>query len=208
VLEGCQEGWAVADDLGRAGAYAVITPRDRRDKSEELIAASARASRTPHPLAARRAGRDHPAARGVDLGASPVATSSRSRSRPASRFAADAAEGRARRDHVVPARLLGVDYRIGTLEVGKDCDLIVTDGRVALPDLRAASGRRRQARLQKNKETYYAQIRPRSESALAPRSASTRATVSRRKNVARRREGRKKVRREKPRREEGHKKGG
>ena len=37
VIVGCAEGWTVADELGRAGAYAVVTPRYRRDKSEELV---------------------------------------------------------------------------------------------------------------------------------------------------------------------------
>jgi hypothetical protein len=31
---------------------------------------------------------------------------------------------------IIPARILGVDHRVGTLEVGKDMDAIVTDGDV------------------------------------------------------------------------------
>src|SRR5262249_27943420 len=30
VIEGCVEGWTVASDLGRAGAFAIVTPRERR----------------------------------------------------------------------------------------------------------------------------------------------------------------------------------
>lgn len=37
VLWGCREGWTVAGELGRAGAYAVITPRDRSPKDERLL---------------------------------------------------------------------------------------------------------------------------------------------------------------------------
>jgi len=36
VSEGCGEGWTVADELGRAGAYAIVTPRYRRTKSEQV----------------------------------------------------------------------------------------------------------------------------------------------------------------------------
>ena len=28
----------------------------------------------------------------------------------------------------IPARMMGIGHRVGTLETGKDCDLIVTDG--------------------------------------------------------------------------------
>src|SRR5262249_8804616 len=38
VVEGCTEGWTVAGELGRAGAYAIVTPRERRAKDEQLVA--------------------------------------------------------------------------------------------------------------------------------------------------------------------------
>ncbi len=171
VIEGCQEGWAVADDLGRAGAYAVITPRDRRDKSEELIAASGTSIENAAILW------QHgvqvaiiPSARGVDLGgiagrdilALQIEAGFAIRGGMPPKAAFDAITS-------VPARLLGVDYRIGTLEVGKDCDLIVTDGDVlhyqTFVQQAVVDGK---LVYEKNKETYYAQIRPRSESALAP----------------------------------------
>jgi hypothetical protein len=37
VIEGCREGWTVAAELGRAGAYAIVTPRDRRPKDDTLV---------------------------------------------------------------------------------------------------------------------------------------------------------------------------
>ncbi|MDE0892124.1 MAG: hypothetical protein OSB14_08060, partial [Planctomycetota bacterium] len=38
VISGCREGWVVADELGRAGTMAILTPRDRRSKDERLVA--------------------------------------------------------------------------------------------------------------------------------------------------------------------------
>ncbi|HET7923671.1 MAG TPA: sulfotransferase, partial [Rhodanobacteraceae bacterium] len=37
VIEGCEEGWTVADELGRAGAYAILTPRRRMPKDERFV---------------------------------------------------------------------------------------------------------------------------------------------------------------------------
>jgi adenine deaminase len=63
---------------------------------------------------------------------------------------------------IVPARMMGISHRVGSLEVGKDFDLLVTDGDLlhyatyvqwAYVDGRMA--------YDKEKELYYAHIRPR-----------------------------------------------
>jgi hypothetical protein len=60
--------------------------------------------------------------------------------------------------------MLGVAHRIGSLEVGKDCDLIVTDGDIlhynTLVQWAVVDGR---ISYDKQKELYFAQIRPRPE---------------------------------------------
>jgi imidazolonepropionase-like amidohydrolase len=171
VIEGCREGWTIAEELGRAGAYAVVTPRDRVDKSEELVAAGGTSIENAAIL------RAHgvqvaivPAGKSVDLGgiagrdilALTVEAGFGVRGGLTNEAALEAIT-------IVPARLLGVDHRVGTLEVGKDCDLIVCDG-----DLMHYETFVQQAVVdgkvvyEKNKELFYAHIRPRSDSALAP----------------------------------------
>src|SRR5262249_36896126 len=70
---------------------------------------------------------------------------------------------------IVPARVLGVDHRVGSLEVGKDCDLIVTDGDIlhyqTFVQYAVVEGKQV---YDKSQELYFAHIRPRSESAVAP----------------------------------------
>ncbi|MCK6445695.1 MAG: amidohydrolase family protein [Planctomycetes bacterium] len=171
VIEGCREGWTVAEELGRAGAYAVITPRDRVDKSEELVAAGGTSIENAAIL--RRAGVQIaivPAAKGVDLGgiagrdilALAIEAGFGVRGGLTNEAALEAIT-------IVPARLLGVEHRVGTLEVGKDCDLLVCDG-----DLMHYETFVQQAVVEgkvvyeKNKELFYAHIRPNETSALAP----------------------------------------
>jgi hypothetical protein len=65
---------------------------------------------------------------------------------------------------IVPARIMGVSHRVGTLAVGKDCDAIVTDGDIlhyqtfvqyAVVDGKLA--------YDKQDELWFAHIRPRAE---------------------------------------------
>jgi imidazolonepropionase-like amidohydrolase len=171
VLVGCAEGWTVADELGRAGAYAVVTPRYRRDKSEELVRPGG--SSIENAAILHRAGVQVaivPPQRGVDLGGTvgrdilhlPVEAGFAVRGGLPERAAFEAIT-------IVPARLLGVDHRVGTLEVGKDCDLIVTDGDVlhyqTFVQYAVVGGKQV---YDKSQELYFAHIRPRPAAELAP----------------------------------------
>ncbi len=164
VIEGAQEGWTVADELGRAGARIVLTPRDRRPKSEE----QAREGGTSIENAAilHRAGVQVaivPSTEGVDLGGIagrdiihlPVEVGFAVRGGLPEQAALESMT-------IVPARMLGVSHRVGTLEVGKDCDLIVTDGDVlhykSFVQWAVIDGKQV---YDKERELYYAQIRPR-----------------------------------------------
>ena len=66
-------------------------------------------------------------------------------------------------------RMLGIDHRVGTLEVGKDCDLVITDGDIlhyeTFVQLAVVDGK---VVYDKQEELFFAHIRPRSEGALAP----------------------------------------
>ncbi len=171
VIEGCGEGWTVADHLGRAGVTAIVTPRYRDNKDEALVHEGG--SSIENAAILHRSGVQVcvvPASKGVDLGGIvgrdimhlPIE-------------AAFAVRGGLPEDAalqsitIVPARLIGVDHRIGSLEVGKDCDLLVTDGDIlhyqTLVQWTVVDGK---IVYDKQKELYFAHIRPRPESALAP----------------------------------------
>lgn len=130
TVVGAREGWTVAGDMGRAGLAAVVTPRSRA-RPDELSnretgwtienAARLRAAGVEVALM--------PSSRGI--GTWGLANSDLFTLHLEAAYAVRG--GLAEVDAIaaitlVPAKLLGVDDRVGTLEVGKDCDLIVTSG--------------------------------------------------------------------------------
>ncbi len=170
VIEGCVEGWTVADELGRAGAFAVVTPRERRPKDEQLAAPAGSSIENASIL--HKAGVQVavvPASEGVDLGGLV------GRDIMHITIEADfAVRGGLPEDAAlasittVPARILGISHRVGSLEVGKDCDLIVTDGDLlhyrTFVQYTVVDGK---LVYDKEKELFFAHIRPR-PAALAP----------------------------------------
>lgn len=171
VINGCREGWAVADELGRAGAKAILTPRDRRSKDERLVAQGGSSIENAAIL------HSHgvqvvvvPGTTGVDLGGIagrdimhlPIEVGFAVRGG----LPEDAALASVT---TIPARLLGVGHRVGTLEVGKDCDFIVTDGDLlhyqTFVQYTVIDGEKV---YDKQDELYFAHIRPRDDSLLAP----------------------------------------
>jgi len=166
VIEGCQEGWTVADELGRAGVRAIVTPRDRRTKDERQ--AHDGGASIENAAILHRAGVQvaiTPATEGVDLGGLagrdilhlPIEPGFAVRGGLSERAALESIT-------IVPARLLGVSHRVGSLEVGKDCDVIVTDGDVlhykTFVQWAVIDGK---VVYDKEKELFYAHIRPRPE---------------------------------------------
>jgi imidazolonepropionase-like amidohydrolase len=171
VIEGCGEGWTVADLLGRAGATAIVTPRYRRNKDESIVHDAG--SSIENAAILYRSGVQVcvvPSSKGIDLGGIvgrdimhlPIEAAFAVRGGLPEDAALQAIT-------IVPARLMGVDHRIGSLEVGKDCDLIVTDGDIlhyqTLVQWTVVDGK---IVYDKQKELYFAHIRPRPESSLAP----------------------------------------
>ena len=164
VIFGCREGWTVADELGRAGAFAVITPRDHRPKDEELV--------RPGGSSIENAAKLHQA--GVQVAVIPTNTSfdlGGITGHDLLHLPVEAAfavrgglsnEAALQSLTLVPARILGVDNRIGTLEKGKDLDAIVTDGDVlhyqTFVQYAVVDGK---LVYDKEKELFYAHIRPR-----------------------------------------------
>lgn len=171
IVEGALEGWAVADELGRAGVTAIVTPRTRRGKDERKVAEGGSSIENAAKLYA------HgvpvvvvPAAKGISLGGIvgqdllhlPIEAGFAIRGGLPSDAALESITLEA-------ARVLGVDYRIGSIEVGKDADLIVTDGDVlhyqTFVQWAIVDG---EVVYDKQEEKFFAHIRPRPESALAP----------------------------------------
>ncbi len=171
VIDGCEEGWTVADELGRAGAFAVLTPRNRDDKSEALVrpgGSSIENAAILHAHGVQVA--IIPATRGVDLGGIagrdiihlPIEAGFAVRGGLPQAAAIAAIT-------IVPARILGVDHRVGTIEVGKDCDLLVMDGDLlhyqTFVQYAIVDGKQV---YDKEAELWFAHIRPRTTESMAP----------------------------------------
>jgi hypothetical protein len=171
VIDGCREGWTVADELGRAGAMAIITARDRRDKNETLVREGGSSIENGALLA--QAGVPIaivPAGKGVDLGGIvgrdimhlPIEVGFAIRGGLSEELALASIT-------IVPARMMGIDHRVGTLEVGKDCDLIVTDGDLlhyqTFVQYAVVDG---EQVYDKEDEMFFAHIRPRADASIAP----------------------------------------
>ncbi|MEM8709380.1 MAG: amidohydrolase family protein [Planctomycetota bacterium] len=171
IVEGVREGWTVADELGRAGVTAIVTPRNRRGKDERQVADggssienAAKLYRHGVPVVVV------PASRGISLGGIvgqdllhlPIEAGFAIRGGLPEQAALESITLEA-------ARVLGVDYRIGSIEVGKDADLIVTDGDLlhyqTFVQWAIVDG---EIVYDKEEEMFFAHIRPRPESALAP----------------------------------------
>ena len=166
VIVGCREGWTVAEELGRAGAYAIVTPRDRRAKDESLVrpggtgienAAILHRSGVQVAVVPANTSFDLGGITGRDLMHLPVEAGFAVRGGLSDVAALQALT-------LVPARLLGVSHRVGSLEVGKDCDVIVTDGDVlhyqTFVQYAVVMGK---LVYDKQEELFYAHIRPRQE---------------------------------------------
>lgn len=171
IIEGCAEGWTVADELGRAGVTAIVTPRTRRAKSEQQVADAGTSIENAAKLHA------HgvpvvvvPASRGISLGGIvgqdllhlPIEAGFAIRGGLSEQAAFESIT-------VQAARVLGLGHRIGSIEVGKDADLIVTDGDLlhyqTFVQWAIVDG---EIVYDKQEEMFFAHIRPRPESALAP----------------------------------------
>ena len=166
VITGCTEGWTVADELGRAGAAAILTPRSRSAKPENLVRDGG--SSIENAAILHRAGVQvavRPQSTSIDLGGItgrdlmhlPIEADFAIRGGLPEQAALEAIT-------LVPARLLGVDDRVGSLEVGKDCDLIVTDGDVlhyqTFVQYTVVHGK---LVYDKQEELFFSHIRPRPE---------------------------------------------
>ncbi len=131
IIEGAVESWTVADELGRAKASVILsvrvlaappeTPDDPPGSSERVALILARAG-VPFALVPPSPGVTNSGGfAGRDITAMPMeaAFAVRGGLDEAAALAAITIE---------PARILGVEQRIGSIEEGKDADIVILDG--------------------------------------------------------------------------------
>lgn len=132
VVRGAHEGWIVADELGRAGVSAVVSPRRNVPRDYTLNRENGSTIENAKILHDR----------GVMVAIVPETVSALPfivgvggrELLHLNMEAAFAVRGGMTNDEALraitidAARILGVDDRVGSLEVGKDADMVITDG--------------------------------------------------------------------------------
>lgn len=163
VVRGATEGWTVAPQMARAGLLAIITPRDQRDADDRLNRENGSSIENAAILHRH----------GVPLAVVPSMTSITTwgvAGRDLLQLNMEAAfavrgglpnDAALRAITIDAARVLGVDHRVGSLEPGKDADLIVVDGDplhyMTMVRYTVVNGR---VVYDKDKEPLYSHIRP------------------------------------------------
>ena len=130
VIRGAYEGWTVAPDMARAGFRAIVTPRTRRDPDQRLNRPNGSSIENASIL------HDH----GVTVAIIPSSTGIATwgiAGRDLMHLTMEAAfavrgglpnEVAIRAITIDAARILGIDHRVGSVEVGKDADFAIVDG--------------------------------------------------------------------------------
>jgi imidazolonepropionase-like amidohydrolase len=166
VITGSVEAWSVASELGRAGVSVVVVPRSRRRADPRLEresgwsienAATLHDHGVPVTIMSRSNGIGTWGLAGSDLFTLPLEAAFAVRGGLSEQAALEAIT-------LAPARLLGVDDQVGSLEVGKDCDLLLVDGDLlhyeTLVQVAVVNGR---VAYDKSQEALLRAIRPRAE---------------------------------------------
>ena len=129
-LDGVTEGWLAIPELAESGAGVVITPRNRRDprRGEEERSGSfvempllLEARGIPFAVAPLSASVSLDGLAGRDLTSLPLEGAFAVRGGASQSKVLEALT-------IVPARMLGLADRLGSLEVGKDADVLILDG--------------------------------------------------------------------------------
>lgn len=132
ILDGATEGWLIPDELAEASVSVVITPRSRRQADfarPDTSGSSIESSRIFEDAGvafavapdARRSSISLNGLAGRDLMALPLEAAFAVRGGATEKTALDGIT-------IVPARMMGLDDRIGSIEEGKDADILILNG--------------------------------------------------------------------------------
>lgn len=163
VINGAQEGWTVAPQMARAGVSAMISPRNRARKDERFNRPTGWSIENASTLYRH----------GILLAVkppTPAITLWGLAGRDLLQLNMDAAftvrggldnASALRTITIDAARILGIDHRVGSIEVGKDADFAITDGDILyyMTHTRWAVVNGRVA-YDKQKDSLYDHIRP------------------------------------------------
>lgn len=163
VLRGAHEAWMAPGALGRAGAAAIVTPRNWIDPDPRYSRQTGSSIETAKIL------HDHGVTVAV-IPQRPAVTTWGVAGRDLTNLnmeAAFAVRGGMSNDEALEtitinaARILGIDDRVGSLEVGKDADMVIADGDM-LHFMTQVHYTIVNARIayEKSKDSLYAHIRP------------------------------------------------
>lgn len=147
TIEGAAEGWTMAPLLSRAGCRVIVVPRAResedaasnRDTGWSIEnAARLHESGVPVTIMSKSAGIGLWGLAGSDLFTLPLEAAFAVRGGLPEAAALEALT-------LNPARFMGIDDRVGSIEVGKDCDLVIARGDLlhyeTLPEWTVVNGR-------------------------------------------------------------------
>lgn len=130
VIEGGTEAWALSEKLSKAGVEVIYTPRRRREPVKGREDSSG--SHFESPMMFENAGIPFATAAlsnsismgglaGRDLTSLPLEAAFAIRGGASDKAALESLT-------IIPARMMGLDDRIGSIEVGKDADLLILNG--------------------------------------------------------------------------------
>ncbi|MFH2001950.1 MAG: amidohydrolase family protein [Planctomycetota bacterium] len=167
VINNAFESWIVSGEIGRAGAQVILIPRQKADPDESKSRPTGSNIETARilydhgvnfTLLPERTGISLGGITGRDLLTLPMEAAFAVRGGLPAKAAIEAIT-------INAARMLGLDKRIGSIEKGKDADLIVCDGDLlhynTLVQWTVVNGR---VAYDKEKETLFSHIRPREPS--------------------------------------------
>ena len=130
ILEQVDEGWLIAEELGTAGVWAIITPRatlmpqtgreDRTGGTMELAMYLEKVG-VPFAINAQSGSVSLGGMAGRDLQGLPLQAMFAVSGGCSEKSALEALT-------IVPARMMGLEDRIGSIEAGKDADILIMDG--------------------------------------------------------------------------------